>query len=162
MILPAGVVYRPLRVGDFAALETMVPPLLSGNWSATALLELLASPHHCRVLCSVEDTEDSLLGFVEFMVAADECELLSIAVDPEVQGCGLGRALLRAMLEEALGLGCVRCCLEVRRSNAVAIALYAAEGFELNGVRKGYYPPGPTQAVAEDALLYSRPLVAPY
>lgn len=158
MALPAGVLYRPLRAGDFAALESMLPPLLPGNWSATGLLQLLDSTHHCRVLCSADDSDDALLGFVEFTVVADECELLNLAIDPEVQGCGLGRALLDAMLQEARTLGCVRCLLEVRRSNDIAVALYASQGFVLDGVRKGYYPPRQSQAVAEDALLYSRTL----
>ena len=155
MTLPAGVRYRPLRAGDFAALEVMLPPLLSGNWSATALLRLLDSAHLSRVLTSDDESDDALLGFVEFTVVGDECELLAIAIDPEVQGCGLGRALLLAMLEEARKSGCERCFLEVRRSNNTAVALYSAAGFELSGVRKGYYAASETRPQAEDALLYS-------
>lgn len=155
MALPAGVAYRPLRVADFAALSRMLPPLLPGNWSPEALQGLLISSHHCRVLSSTDESDDVLLAFAEFTVVMDEGELLNLAVHTEVQGCGLGRALLSAVLEEARALGCVRCFLEVRRSNDAAIALYTGVGFALEGVRKAYYPPRQQGAVAEDALLYS-------
>lgn len=156
MGLPAGVSYRKLQVSDFPLLQRMLPPLLPGDWSVTVLQQLLISTHHCRVLCSAADeAEDAVLGFAEFTTLIDECELLNLAIDPEVQGCGLGRTLLRCVLEEVRGLGCTRSFLEVRRSNDAAIALYASEGFSLDGVRKAYYPPRSEGGSAEDALLYS-------
>lgn len=158
MALPAGVLYRPLRTPDFSALALMLPPLLQGDWSPLVLQGLLVSSHHCRVLCSSDESADALLGFAEFTVVTDECELLNLAIDPDVQGCGLGRALLRAVLQEARDRGCVHCFLEVRRSNDAAIALYTGEGFVLQGVRKGYYAARTPQQAAEDALLYARAL----
>ena len=155
MTLPVGVVYRPLRSTDIEALEAMLPPLLSGNWSQAALLALVDSTHHCRVLCSIDESEDALLGFAEFTVVTDEAELMNLAIDAEVQGCGLGRALLAAVIDELRDRRCTRCFLEVRRSNDAAIALYVSAGFALGGVRKGYYPPLQAAAKAEDALLYS-------
>jgi len=155
MVLPAGVLYRPLRVADFPALTLMLLPLLPGNWSLESLQGLLISSHHCRVLCHTDESGAGLLGFAEFTAVADECELLNLAVAGEQQGCGLGRALLHAVLAESRDKGCARCFLEVRRSNEAAIALYASEGFVLAGVRKSYYPPRQPQAQSEDALLYS-------
>ena len=155
MVLPAGVMYRPLRRGDFPALARMLPPLLPGNWSPEALQALLLSSHHCRILCSVDESDDVLLGFAEFTVVTDESELLNLAVDAEVQGCGLGRALLLAVLDEVRDQGCARCYLDVRRSNDAAIALYSSAGFVLGGVRKAYYPSQRPNAQAEDALQYA-------
>jgi ribosomal-protein-alanine N-acetyltransferase len=158
MTLPVGVVYRPLGSTDIPALESMLLPLLSGNWSPAALLALGNSTHHCRVLCSIDESEAALLGFAEFTVVTDEGELLNLAIDAEAQGCGLGRALLDSVLDELRHRSCTRCFLEVRRSNDAAIALYTSSGFTLAGVRKGYYPPPHAAAKAEDALLYSRSL----
>ncbi|MGA0806249.1 MAG: ribosomal protein S18-alanine N-acetyltransferase [Pseudohongiellaceae bacterium] len=155
MALPAGVLYRPLRVADFPALAAMLPALLPGDWSAGSLQGLLISTHHCRVLCSAEESGDALLGFAEYTLVADEGELLNLAIDSEVQGRGLGRALLRATLDELREKGARRCLLEVRRSNDPAIALYTREGFGLDGVRKAYYTPRRPQELPEDALLYS-------
>lgn len=161
MQLPAGIVYRNLQTRDFLALQRLLPTLLPGDWSLPALQRLLISTHLCRVLVRADPAgSDTLLGFVEFSTVLDECELLNLAVDRAAQGRGLGRMLLQAMLEEARDAGCGRCLLEVRRSNDAAIALYVSEGFELDGIRKAYYPPQPGSAGAEDALLYSLTLPA--
>lgn len=155
MGLPAGVLYRPLCVADIPSLISMLPSLLPGNWSSEGLHELLMSTHHCRVLCRADQSGAALLGFAEFTVVAEEGELLNLAIAGETQRAGLGRALLQAVLAELRARGCARCFLEVRRSNAAAIALYDTGGFVLEGVRKGYYPARQPQTQPEDALLYS-------
>lgn len=71
--------------------------------------------------------------------AADEGDLLSIAVHPESRGSGRGSGLLQALLREAERKGTRRVFLEVRKSNAAAIAMYEHAGFEKTGVRKRYY-----------------------
>ncbi|MDP1830976.1 MAG: GNAT family N-acetyltransferase [Geothrix sp.] len=82
--------------------------------------------------------------------AAGEAELLRIAVDPAHRGGGLGRILLEACQRELAEEGMLRLYLEVRASNAAAIRLYGACGWERCGLRPGYYPDG------EDAALYQR------
>ena len=82
--------------------------------------------------------------------AAGEAELLRIAVDPAHRGHGLGRTLLEACQRELAEEGLVSLFLEVRASNAAAIRLYGACGWERCGLRGGYYPDG------EDALLFQR------
>lgn len=91
-------------------------------------------------------------GFARWAVAADEAELLRIAVDPAGRRKGLGRALLRAS-ERDLGAAGVRCLyLEVRVANAAARGLYEAEGWRECGRRPRYYRDG------EDAVLYAKDL----
>ena len=82
--------------------------------------------------------------------AAGEAELLRIAVDPAHRGHGLGRALLEACQRELAEEGLVQLFLEVRPSNAAAIRLYRACGWEPCGLRLRYYTDG------EDAVLYQR------
>ena len=82
--------------------------------------------------------------------AAGEAELLRIAVDPAHRGGGLGRVLLEACQRELETTGLVLLHLEVRVSNAAAIRLYRACGWERSGLRSGYYPDG------EDAALFQR------
>ena len=82
--------------------------------------------------------------------AAGEAELLRIAVDPAHRGGGLGRALLEACQRDLEAEGLVHLYLEVRPSNAAAIRLYRACGWEPCGLRAGYYPDG------EDAALFQR------
>jgi ribosomal protein S18 acetylase RimI-like enzyme len=80
--------------------------------------------------------------------AAGEAELLRVAVDPAHRGGGLGRRLLEACQQELAEEGLVNLFLEVRASNAAAIALYRACGWKACGLRPRYYPDG------EDAALY--------
>lgn len=81
-------------------------------------------------------------GMVLARVAADEAEILTIAVLPELQGRGLGRWLLDAAMEEARRRGARVMFLEVATGNAPALALYTRAGFVRVGERKRYYPGG--------------------
>ena len=135
---------------DVPYLLDILPGLLPGNWSAPGLLECTWEQ---RVLADTQTGR--LLGYAEFYFAADECHLLSIAIDRHCQHQGLGSQLLHAVLEEARQDGCSACLLEVRSSNMAAIALYEAAGFSRTGIRKGYYQARGTEFGAEDALLYS-------
>ena len=80
--------------------------------------------------------------------AAEEAELLRIAVDPAHRGGGLGRILLTACQHDLAAQGMSSLFLEVRASNAAAIRLYGACGWARCGLRPAYYPDG------EDAALF--------
>ncbi len=82
-----------------------------------------------------------------------EAELESIAVMPAEQRNGIGRALLDAVLAWAVEQEADRIRLEVRMSNAAAVALYKRAGFLQTGVRRDYY-----SNPAENALLMERSL----
>jgi len=73
--------------------------------------------------------------------------LLDLAVDEASRRRGVGRELVARVLGEARESGARLVLLEVRRSNAAAIALYRSAGFTENGVRRGYYSDN-----GEDAL----------
>ena len=73
------------------------------------------------------------------MPVLDEAELLTIGVRPDLQGRGLGRAMLDRMTDAMRTRKCTRCHLEVRESNERAIRLYETSGFVRVGLRKNYY-----------------------
>ena len=79
-------------------------------------------------------------GFILARVAADEAEILTLAVHPAARRSGLGRRLVRRALNEAGGRGAASMFLEVSDRNAAAQALYAACGFAEIGRRRHYYP----------------------
>src|SRR5690606_23055347 len=108
-----------------------------------------------RVLEGSVQEKRQILGFAEYQQVLDQAELLAIAIDPAMQGRGLGSWLLKELLLELRRQGCRRCLLEVRRSNARARRLYGSAGFREDGCRRAYYPPAEPGAQAEDALLYS-------
>ncbi|MGH3752691.1 MAG: ribosomal protein S18-alanine N-acetyltransferase [Pseudonocardiaceae bacterium] len=103
-------------------------------WRPEVFLEALADGHH--YLIAREDC--SLLGYAGLAQAGGEAEIHTLAVDPAHQGRGIGRALLRALLDHAAG---ATVFLEVRTDNEPAIQLYRSEGFVVIGTRRGYYRP---------------------
>ena len=94
---------------------------------------------------------ETILGYCIFMTAADEGEILRIAVDKKLRGIGLGKKLLSAVLCEMKEDGIGEVFLEVRSTNESAIALYESVGFQEIGIRKGYYHDN-----GEDAKLYKK------
>lgn len=154
MSFAPGLNYRRMQTADLPTLNRLLPELLPGDWSMTVLQELLLSNHRTRVISTL-DADVSIVGFVEYVTVVDEFELLNLAIARQLQGTGLGRLLLQKVIQEARNADCTRCLLEVRPSNFAAIALYVSEGFEMTGLRKGYYPPLSPSSLAEDALLYT-------
>jgi len=78
-------------------------------------------------------------GYVVAHDAADEGEILNLAVVPARHRSGIGRALVERVLTELAARGARRVFLEVRESNAGARALYASLGFREVGRRPRYY-----------------------
>lgn len=91
-------------------------------------------------------------GFILARVAADEAEVLTLAVAPNTQGRGRGHKLLTAAMDHARSHGAASMFLEVSPGNAAALALYNSAGFVPVGRRPRYYPGG------GDALVLRRPL----
>jgi [ribosomal protein S18]-alanine N-acetyltransferase len=94
-------------------------------------------------------------GMVLARVAADEADILTIAVLPDARRRGLGRALLLAAMEEAARRGAKLMFLEVGVANDAAGALYAACGFVQVGRRRGYYANGADALVMRARLTAS-------
>jgi ribosomal-protein-alanine N-acetyltransferase len=78
-------------------------------------------------------------GFILLRVAADEAEVLTLAVWPEARRAGVGLRLVEAGAVEAAARGAERLFLEVADDNAAALALYARCGFREAGRRRAYY-----------------------
>lgn len=91
-------------------------------------------------------------GMVLARTAADEAEVLTLAVDPGARRRGVGRMLLAQALETAGERGAGAMFLEVATANAPARALYIQAGFVAVGRRPGYYAGG------GEALVLRRPL----
>jgi [ribosomal protein S18]-alanine N-acetyltransferase len=116
---------------DVPALAAIHATSFDDFWDADGLGQLLAAP---GVVALLEDR-----GFVMIRVAADEAEILTIAVEPEARRTGIGRALVRAASLRAAEMGAEALFLEVRIGNRAARGLYEGLGFAETGRRKGYY-----------------------
>lgn len=105
-----------------------------------SLREELARPW--SRLRAARDEGGTLLGYTLFWHVVDELHLLNVAVAVPCRRRGIGRALMADLLAYARAHEAVRILLEVRASNAAAIALYESLGFERFNVRAAYYADG--------------------
>lgn len=108
----------------------------------------MTSPYQCWGVYQ----HNNLVGYAILLIVLDEVTLMDIAINPSVQGQGIGRYLLTEVLEQCRRQQLHSCFLEVRVSNQPAITLYQSLGFQLLETRKGYYP---AQRGREDALMMS-------
>jgi len=93
----------------------------------------------------------ALVAYVAVYHTPYELEILNIATHPDHRRQGLGKRLLGLMLQIGVKMGIETSVLEVRRSNAAAIALYESYGYVQCGVRRHYYTD-----TNEDALVYTK------
>jgi ribosomal-protein-alanine N-acetyltransferase len=108
-------------------------------WDCDQITSLLAGP---GAFGSIVERGEALAGFVLGRVAADEAEILTLAVAPAHRRRGVGAALLAAAAAEARAKGASALFLEVASDNCSALALYVRAGFVAAGARKGYYDHG--------------------
>ncbi len=80
-----------------------------------------------------------LCGFSGMWHIAEEAHISTIAVHPQWRGRKLGELLVWSMLRQGLRQGAKQMTLEVRVSNTIAQNLYKKYGFDVMGLRKGYY-----------------------
>jgi len=94
------------------------------------------------------DGASSVVAYCNYWVVRDEIHLLNIATRPTLRRQGQASDLLDHLLAVARRRACRYITLEVRRSNAAAIALYEKYGFEAVGMRPKYYA-----ETGEDAIV---------
>ena len=107
-----------------------------------------------RTVCHVyvvRTEECPVAGFCAFWLVFDEIHINNVAIRPRYRGQGMGTALMRHVLAEAVRLGARRATLEVRASNADALRLYERLGFYVAASRRHYY-----SHPVEDALILWR------
>lgn len=92
--------------------------------------------------------DDKVIGFGGVWIIVGEGNITNIAVSPKYRGSGIGSAIVRELISLCLKENGTAITLEVRSSNITAQNLYRKFGFEVEGIRKGYYSNN-----KEDALL---------
>lgn len=90
----------------------------------------------------------TVLGYAGLIYVLDEGYISNVAVAPAHRRRGVADALMEALIRRARTLKLAFLTLEVRETNASAIALYFKHGFRVAGRRRGYY-----EKPREDALL---------
>ena len=117
----------------------------SAPWTKDMLLRAFADREKVffAAICDGE-----LAGYIGAQLIVDELDIFNVCVDEAFRRRGIGALLVQTLKIAAPNFGALRLCLEVRASNAPAIALYEKQGFIEGGRRKNYY-----SAPREDAIL---------
>jgi ribosomal-protein-alanine acetyltransferase len=140
----SGVMIRQMPASDVpAALSILEESPEASIWSSESLLNWAS-----QGICWTAELDGRVAGILIARVAADEFEILNLAVGKAQRRRGVATQLVRAAVESAWIAGAVQSYLEVRASNEGAIALYKQIGFDFSGRRQNYYS-NPT----EDAVL---------
>jgi ribosomal-protein-alanine N-acetyltransferase len=141
MFPPPPIRIDPVAPTDLASLSLIHAASFPHVWSID---ELAALTSDSNVMCLVVRRANALgtrspMGFLLLRLAADEAEVLTIAIDPRRRGRGLALALMKAGIERLIRRDIKSLFLEVDVANAVAVRLYRRLGFIQVGERKGYY-----------------------
>ena len=132
----ANAVVEPANLRDAQRLSQLHRASFHRGWGADEfeqiLIERNALAHRLRL-------GRSTIGFIVSRTAADEAEILSVAVATKYRGRGFSRDLLRTHLGHLAGHGLKTVFLEVEENNRPARALYERAGFRVVGRRDRYY-----------------------
>lgn len=108
-------------------------------WSASEFADLIDQSTVFGFVAREVGRKAALAGFVLARLAADEAEILSVAVARAHRREGLGRELMEAVLRQLHAERASHLLLEVDETNAPALALYRRLAFREVGKRKNYY-----------------------
>jgi len=126
---------RAMRDADVSVAAAVESTSYQFPWSEGIFRDCVRVGYLCRVV----ELSGVVIGHGIVSTGAGEAHILNVCVRPEFRCRGIGRQLLRYLLDRSRALGMAEAFLEVRPSNTSAIRLYQSLGFEQVGVRRGYY-----------------------
>jgi ribosomal-protein-alanine N-acetyltransferase len=140
---------RRLVLTDLRAVEEIERRSYPTPWSRSMFAGELAKPSSICLGAFEADNEDAkLCGYLIVSRYVDAWHVMNVAVDPDHRARGIATMLLERLFELTADDARRGYTLEVRVSNATAIALYERLDFEARGIRRGYYTDN-----REDALI---------
>lgn len=144
--------FEPFRMDCLDRLDAVLAVEQSAYlhpWTRGNFTDALRSGYEAQLLVA----DETLLGYFVAMKGVDEVHLLNITVAPDQQGQGWAHVMLDALAIWSRGQSAQCLWLEVRTSNARAMHVYSSYGYRRVGLRKNYYPNGPS--AREDAVVMS-------
>jgi ribosomal-protein-alanine N-acetyltransferase len=136
---------RTLALADLDDIDEIERRAYPTPWSRSMFAGELAKP---TSICLGAFEGDALVGYLIVSRYVDAWHVMNVAVDPDHRGRGVATMLLERLFELTVDDARRGYTLEVRVSNATAIALYERLGFQARGIRRGYYTDN-----REDALI---------
>jgi ribosomal-protein-alanine N-acetyltransferase len=136
----AALAFRAMTEGDLPRILEIERAGFLHPWSETLLRNELAQAwSHPLVALERGPDGERIVGYLVWWLVHDEVHVLNVGTAPEARRRGVGRALMEEAVRHGRQKGARLATLEVRRSNAAAIALYRALGYQQAGVRPRYY-----------------------
>lgn len=145
---------RQMSMDDLQQVAAIEIAAYEYPWTHGIFRDCLRAGYQCWVMAQGVE----IVGYGVLSVAAGEAHVLNVCVAPEFQGNGFGRRLMQRLIELARWHRAERIFLEVRPSNARAIALYDRLDFNEIGKRPNYYP---ARRGREDAIVMAMELLPP-
>ena len=125
-----------MESAHFSQVAQLEKLCFSAPWSENSISSELTNPLSCWLVAL---DGDRVAGYVGSQTVLDESDMMNIAVDPQYRRQGIAQALVEELVKCLARKGSHCLTLEVRASNAGAIALYEKLGFVQVGLRKNYY-----------------------
>jgi ribosomal-protein-alanine N-acetyltransferase len=150
---PRPLAFRRMREADLPRVMEIERAAFSHPWSEELVRRELGHEFSTVLLATEDGPAGPVLGFAVVWLVHDELHVLNVAVAPEARRRGVARSILDRVERDARDQGARVSMLEVRRSNAPAIALYLSLGYREVGVRPRYYAED-----GEDALVMDKAL----
>lgn len=133
--------FREMVPEDAEAVEKVEKACFAVPWSRESFWREAANENTLYLLVLDQDLseEDQIIGYVGCWILCGEGQITNVAVSPAYRGKGVGTEMLAKLIELVKEKGSTAMTLEVRPSNAPALALYRKFGFKEAGRRPGYY-----------------------
>jgi ribosomal-protein-alanine acetyltransferase len=128
---------RPATADDIDAIHAIEVASFSDPWRRASVRDIVLGGAARVIVASSGDLP--VAGFGILVSAADEAEIMNVAVTPAARRAGVGRCIVTHLVATAAAAGARAVFLEVRQSNAAARALYVTLGFSEVARRRGYY-----------------------
>ena len=132
---PAQLSIRTMRDADVDEVIGIERASYQFPWTEGIFRDCLRVSYLCRVAVQGQH----IVGYAVMSMGAGEAHILNLCVREESRREGVGRQLIRYLLDQAEAAGMLEAFLEVRPSNAIAMRLYQSLGFGQIGTRRGYY-----------------------
>jgi ribosomal-protein-alanine N-acetyltransferase len=140
---------RRLVLDDLEEIDEIERRAYPTPWSRSMFAGELSKPTSICLGAFEADGDDGvLIGYLIVSRYVDAWHVMNVAVDPPHRGRGVATMLLERLFELTVDDAHRGYTLEVRVSNATAVALYERLGFTARGLRRGYYTDN-----REDALI---------
>ncbi len=136
----------PMLIEDLDQIQEIESLSFTIPWSREAFVQELTANRFAHYITVRDNSRVAAYGGMWLIL--NEAHITNLAVHPEYRRKGIGKILIRGMIEYGISRKIDSFTLEVRASNHIALKLYEDLGFVKAGIRKGYY-----SDINEDAII---------